>query len=70
VFKWGSSKPKPPLERLEQLVRLVADKQRANQQQRLHEAMDVDDVDVDVDGYYDEFVAIWRTLCTAHKDGR
>ena len=72
VLKWGSSKPKPPLERLEQLVRLIADKQRSNQQQRQQEDMDVVDVDVDVgvDGYYDEFVSIWRALCTAHKDGR
>ena len=149
VFKWGSSKPKPPLERLEQLVKLVGDRQRGSrsggvegkseggvergsegcveagrglglrglggqqqgqgldkhhhqhhqqQQQQQQQQPRDDKIDMDVDGdgdvddavgmviddegdcngdgeddvdcYYDEFVAVWRALCTAHKDGR
>lgn len=53
-FKWGTEKPAPPLNRLEELGQLTVDAEQSGMNQY----------------YYDELVSIWRALVVAYQDGR
>ena len=71
VFRWGTEKPKPPLERLEQLAKLVAESDDEPEGgKRKREVSASGGACAGADRYFGELLGVWRALGVAFREGR
>jgi hypothetical protein len=69
TFKWGSTKPLPPIDRLEELTNILAKINKEEENNKLFTTVG-DDNSLPNNHLYSELVSLWRSIAIAHTDKR